>query len=172
MAELYSTALNQQRSGHNCCIFVVTAILTLFVAYTQNKSGIVKNKIQEASNITPDSSARIWRAYGCVAHFWAAYMVSDGVFSSHEDEAINFLSFAEFMRRFATTYRPDRGPPIIDPAKSIAATGEFIRPVELDLSTLEFSAHFLEKLGLSLPKPGKGLHLFTEPLDYPQDDCP
>jgi hypothetical protein len=131
-------------------------LLLALLAWTQGKK-TGRTAIYKAIAGTSDRSGSIrtlqmiWRDYGSVAHLWAAFLVTGGIPEDREG-LINFLSFAEFLRRWATTYFPDRAKePIMDPATARSISGDSLRAVDLPLAFLKPSNEVLERLNLSKP---------------------
>lgn len=90
--------------------FAATMLLLPLAAYAQGRK-IGRNAVYKAVSGNRTGSRRslqkIWKNYEAVAHLWAAFLVSGDV-PSDEEGLITFLSFAELLRRWASTYFPDR----------------------------------------------------------------
>jgi hypothetical protein len=94
---------------------------------------------------------KVWRDYGPVAHLWAAFLATGGI-PDDDEKLVRFLSFAEFLRRWATTYVPDRAnEPIMDPTTAVQISGDSLQAVDLPLASLEPSNEVLKRLNLSKP---------------------
>lgn len=135
--------------------FVGDAILLIFAAFCQNKMiGVGKiyrcYKSNKNGNIEKTLSD-IWSKYKNVAHLWAAFLICDGI-PNDPVGLLNFISFAELLRRWAVKYKPERArETLLSEDDAVSLFPEIVVPVELPMASLEPSAFVLETLGISPP---------------------
>jgi hypothetical protein len=133
--------------------FAATMLLLPLAAYAQGRK-IGRNAVYKAVSGNHTGSHRslqkIWKNYEAVAHLWAAFLVSGGV-PSDEEGLITFLSFAELLRRWASTYYPDQARDTLQSTDAWRLSDDFARPVELPLKSLGISEKTLKLLDLKEP---------------------
>lgn len=133
--------------------FAATMLLLPLAAYAQGRK-IGRNEVYKAVSGNCTGSHRslqmIWKKYEAVAHLWAGFLVSGGV-PLDEEGLITFLSFAELLRRWASTYVPDRARDTLQSPDAWRLSDDFARPVELPLKSLGISKETLKLLNLKEP---------------------
>lgn len=136
--------------------FAATMLLLPLAAYAQGVK-IGRNAVYKAfigdradSSGSRRSLQKIWKNYEAAAHLWAAFLISGGV-PSDRYGLITFLSFAELLRRWASTYYPNRATNPLQSPDAWCLSGDFVRPVELPLKSLGISQKTLGLLNLKEP---------------------
>ncbi len=134
--------------------FVGDVLLLLICARSQNKKIGRKAVFRAYSHGGYGNSERtlkeIWDKYKSVAHFWAAFLVC-GEVPIEPEKLIDFLSFAELLRRFGVSYVPERGRETLLDGDAVQIDPKLVVPVEFPLSALQPSIQVLEILGISPP---------------------